>query len=161
MNLTQELERLDQLRANGSLSDAEFQTAKARILDGEAQPPYKSGGSGQMIHGIEERTYCTLMHASQLLVFTAVGIVVPVLMWILGKDKSEMVNQHGVRMMNWIISGFIYGIVAGMLTFVLIGIPLVIAVVIMTFAFPIMAAMKANSGQLWSYPLTIKFLPEN
>ena len=160
MTLAQELERLEQLRANGSLSDAEFQAAKARTIDGQAQPPYK-GGSGQMIHGIEERTYCTVMHASQLLVFTAVGIVVPILMWILGKDKSEMVNQHGIRMMNWIISAFIYGIVAGMLCFVVIGIPMAFAVLIMTFAFPIMAAMKSNSGQLWSYPLTIKFLPEN
>ena len=158
MNLAQELERLDQLRVSGSLSNAEFQAAKEKLLGRETQPPFKISDS--TIYGIDERTYCTLMHASQLLVFSAVGIVVPVLMWILGKDKSDMVNRHGNRMMNWIISGFIYAIVSGILMFVVIGIPMAIAVAIMSFVFPILAAIKANSGEIWSYPLSIKFLPE-
>jgi len=158
MNLAQQLERLEQLRAQGSLSDAEFQIAKERLLAGEAQPPYKI--SGGTVLGIEDRTYCTLMHISQLLVYSAVGIVVPIGMWILGKDQSDMVRRHGNRMMNWIISGFIYGIVAGILCMVFIGIPLLFALGVVSIVFPIMAAIKANNGEDWSYPLTIKFLPE-
>jgi len=158
MNLAQELERLDQLHASGSLSDSEFQLAKEKLIQGGAQPPTKTGGT--MIHGIEERTYCTLMHISQLLVMSGVGIVVPIMMWILAKENSVMVNRHGNRMMNWIISGFIYGVAAFLLSFVFIGIPIGLALLVMSFVFPVMAAMKANSGELWSYPLTIKFLPE-
>jgi len=159
MNLAQQLEQLDQLRASGSLSDSEFQIAKEKAIAGEAQPPHKV--SSGMIHGVEERTWCTLMHVSQLLVYSAIGIVVPIVMWILGKEKSEMVRRHGNRMMNWIISGFIYGVVAGLLSLAFIGIPFVIALFVMGIAFPIMAAMKCNKGELWSYPLTIKFLPED
>lgn len=158
MNFTQELERLDQLRVNGSLSELEFQTAKEKLLGREAKPPLKNSGS--TIYGIDERTYCTLMHASQLLVFSAVGIIVPIVMWILGKDKSDMVDRHGNRMMNWIVSGFIYAVVSFILTFVLIGIPMAIAVAVMSILYPILAAIKANSGKAWSYPLSIKFLPE-
>ena len=114
-----------------------------------------------MIHGIEERTWCTLMHVSQLLVYSAVGIVVPIVMWILAKEKSEMARRHGNRMMNWIISGFIYSVVAFALSFVFIGIPIAFALMIMGIAFPIMAAIKCNKGELWSYPLAYKFLPED
>ena len=158
MNLAQDLERLDQLRSNGSLSDTEFQTAKEKLLAGEARPPFKI--SGPTIFGMDEQSYCTVMHASQLMVYSTIGIVVPVLMWILAKEKSEMVSRHGNRMMNWMISGFIYAIVSGLLIFVVIGIPLVLVVGLLSIVFPIMAAIKANSGELWSYPLAIRFFPE-
>ncbi len=159
MNLAQQLEQLEQLRAMGSLSNSEFQTAKDKLLSGHAQPPYKI--SAGKIHGIEERTYCTLMHISQLLVYSVIGVVVPIAMWIIGKDQSEIVRRHGNRMMNWIISGFIYGIVGWLLCFAIIGIPIVFALAAVSIIFPIIAAIKANGGQLWSYPLTIKFLPED
>ena len=64
-------------------------------------------------------------------------------------------------MMNWLISSFIYLVISGLLVLVLVGIPLLIAVAILTVVFPVMAALKANEGQLWSYPLTIRFLQED
>lgn len=33
-----------------------------------------------------------------------------------------------------------------------------LALVIMSIVFPIIGAVKANNGELWEYPLTIKFL---
>ena len=39
MSLAEELHRLDELRARGVLSDAEFQRAKQRLLDGPPAPP--------------------------------------------------------------------------------------------------------------------------
>ena len=44
---------------------------------------------------------------------------------------------------------------------VLIGIPIVIAVAVMGIIFPIIAAVKCNNGEIWSYPLAIRFLPED
>ena len=38
MGLAEELQRLDELRARGVLTDDEFQRAKARLLQGEAAP---------------------------------------------------------------------------------------------------------------------------
>jgi hypothetical protein len=43
MNITDELERLSQLRADGALNDAEFAAAKARLLD-DSLPAERSGG---------------------------------------------------------------------------------------------------------------------
>jgi uncharacterized Tic20 family protein len=42
--------------------------------------------------------------------------------------------------------------------FVLVGILLLIALGIVAIVFPIIGAVKANNGELWEYPLTIKFL---
>jgi len=44
-----------------------------------------------------------------------------------------------------------------MLFVVLIGIPLLIALAILAIVFPIVAAIKANNGQVWKYPLSIPF----
>ena len=82
-------------------------------------------------------------------------------MWVLGKDQSELVHQHGNRMMNWLISSFIYGVVSALLVIFLIGVPMAIVLGILSVVFPILAALKANDGHLWSYPLTIKFLQED
>jgi len=38
MSLAEELERLQQLRAQGALSEAEFQQAKARVIGSTADP---------------------------------------------------------------------------------------------------------------------------
>jgi uncharacterized Tic20 family protein len=102
------------------------------------------------------------MHISQLLVYGfGIGIVVPIVMWILGKDQSPLVARHGARMMNWIISSFIYGCIIGVLCLLFVGIPLAIVLAILTTVFPVIAAIKANGGEVWSYPMAIKFLPEH
>lgn len=160
MNIAEQLQQIETMRASGALSDKEFNAAKERILEGQPVPPVKMKSS-VLIHGIEERTWCTLMHVSQLLNYSIVGIVVPVLLWILGKDTSAMVNRHGNRMMNWIISSLIYYAIAFLLCLIAIGIPIVFVLGILGIVFPIIAAVKANSGQAWSYPLSIKFLNED
>lgn len=59
---------------------------------------------------------------------------------------------------NWLISSLIYALVAGLLTMVLIGIPLLIALYVCGLVFPIIGGIRANNGELWKYPLTIEFI---
>jgi len=59
---------------------------------------------------------------------------------------------------NWMISGLIYSVICFVLAFVLIGFLGFIALAIMGVAFPIVGAIKANNGEFWEYPLTIKLL---
>ncbi len=89
------------------------------------------------------------------------GIVVPIVMWILSKDESELARRHGASMMNWLISSIIYALVSLILVFVAIGIPMLVILAILHIAFPIIAAVKAHEGKMWSYPLTIRFFPEH
>ena len=59
---------------------------------------------------------------------------------------------------NAMLSFFCYWITAIVLCFVLVGIPLVVALAIASIAFPIIGAIKAEEGVLWRYPLVIPFL---
>ena len=168
MTIADELARLEELRRNGSLTEIEFEEAKRKALQESSSPYTAQDTSAQAfdtqqgkVAGIQEDTYCMLMHLSQLLSFSGAGIVVPIVMWLVGKDESELVRQHGARMMNWLLSSLIYVIVAGILCIVVIGFPMLIVLAILEIVFPIMAAIKCNNGVLWSYPGTIKFLDEN
>ena len=53
------------------------------------------------------------------------------------------------------------GLVSLILVFVAIGIPMLVILAILHIAFPIIAAVKAHEGKMWSYPLTIRFFPEH
>ena len=161
-DIPQQIERLDSLRNNGTLSEEEFQAAKQQLLsDGNAGSAGQSTGGEDGLFGFTEPTWCLMMHLSQLFLFAGgVGIAVPIVLWIISKDKSMMASRHGSRMMNWIVSSFIYKIVAGFLCLFFIGIPILIALLVLDVAFPVVAGVKANDNVDWSYPMAIRFFNE-
>lgn len=164
MTIADELARLQELRDTGALTETEFEEAKRKALHENSTSTgggFGSPGIPGQIMGVNEETYCTLMHLSQLLVVSGLGIIAPIVMWVLSKDESDLARRHGNRMMNWLISSLIYAFVAGLLCMVLVGIPFVILIVILDFVFPIIAAVKANNGELWSYPGAIQFFAED
>ncbi len=162
--LIDELERLQKLRDAGTLSEEEFQLAKQRLLHGQEENTFTASSGSSLtfqpgrIHGLEEKTWCMLMHLSQLLIFAGgIGVAAPIVMWAVSKDDSRAANRHGMVIMNWYISCLIYGVVAGLLCFIVIGIPMALALAALTVIFPIIGALKSNEGTLWIYPLSIKF----
>jgi uncharacterized Tic20 family protein len=89
------------------------------------------------------------------------GFVVPIVLWQIKKDESEIIDKHGKIVLNWILSEFILILVGVLLCIVIIGIPILIAVGIMSFIFPIIGGIKANNGEIWPYPLSINFCGVN
>jgi len=163
MTIADELARLQELRDAGSLTESEFEEAKRKALHEQPQAAPVFGGAhvpGQVM-GINEELYSMLMHLSQLLVVSGLGIIVPIAMWLIGKDESDFVRRQGNRMMNWFLSSLIYAVVFGLLCLVVIGIPLLMLLAILEIVFPIIAALKANNRELWSYPLAIRFFDED
>ena len=59
---------------------------------------------------------------------------------------------------NWIIAEIIYTAVSVLLCLVVIGFFLLLALVVIGTVFPIIAAVKANQGETWKYPMVISFL---
>ncbi len=150
MALADELEKLEHLRMNGTLDEAEFHAAKTRLLQ---------SGSDGMIHGMLPRTWCMLMHLSQLLnLFPGAGLVAPIVMWAISKDQSREADRHGRVIINWLISSLIYALAGGVLVFMLVGIPLLLVLAALVVIFPIVGGIKANDGILWKYPLSIQFM---
>jgi len=86
------------------------------------------------------------------------GLLAPILIWQIKKSEMPELDAHGKMVVNFLISLFIYYIVAGLLMFVLIGFFLFIVLLIVGIVFPIIGGIKANNGELWKYPLVIPIL---
>jgi uncharacterized Tic20 family protein len=111
------------------------------------------------IMGMKPNTFCMLLHLSQLASFIIPlsGLVIPIVMWVIAKDKSAEADKHGKIVLNWIISVFIYAVVTGLLCVIVIGFFLLPVLAVVAIAFPIIGALKANNGDAWKYPLSITF----
>ena len=108
----------------------------------------------------EARQWALFLHLSVFAGYLVplAGLIAPIAIWQLKKDQIPGINEHGKNLMNFMISMFIYSLVAGLLTFVLIGFLILPILLIVGIALPIMAAIKGNNGEIWKYPLTIQFL---
>lgn len=109
--------------------------------------------------GDNPRIWAAILHASQLanFIIPLSGVVIPIVIWQAKKDQIEGLDAHGKAVANWLISSFIYGIGFTILAFVLIGVPLLIILGLLAIGFPIFGAIKANDGELWRYPFSIRF----
>lgn len=109
----------------------------------------------------DEKQMGLFLHLSGLAfaLFFPIGLALPVVLWQTQKDKIPALDAHGKMITNWMISATIYGVISFVLAFFLIGFLTGLAVWIMAIIFPVIGALKANNeGELWEYPLTIKFL---
>lgn len=103
---------------------------------------------------MDEKTVAGLIH---LLNLFGLGIV-SIILWVVKKDESEYIDAHGKAFMNYFITLFIAGIIAGILTFLVIGILVFIAMGIYALVFGIMGTMKGFGGEAFEYPLVPKFI---
>ncbi len=162
MNIADELQKLEDLRRTGALSDDEFAKAKASVLARAEAPPAAPLTPEAQAAAKEHQTrqWATLLHLSLLAGFLVPlgGFIVPILIWLIKKEDLPALDAHGKMAANWILSTLLYWVVTFLLLFVLVGIPLLLALWVITIVFPIIGAIKANEGVVWKYPLTIAFI---
>lgn len=106
-----------------------------------------------------DRQWAMFLHFSLLAGFVVPlgGLIIPIVIWQLKKDSPE-INAHGKQVVNWMISGVIYTAICIVLMLVIVGLPLLFILGVLAIVFPIIGGIKANNGELWKYPLTIRFL---
>ncbi|MDA7978264.1 MAG: DUF4870 domain-containing protein [Pirellulales bacterium] len=86
-------------------------------------------------------------------------IVGPLIVWLLKKDEMPFVDYHGKESLNFNITVSIALIVCIPLTFCFfIGLILIIPIAIAALVFTIIAAIKANSGEYYRYPMTLRLI---
>ncbi len=163
--ISEEIERLIRLRNSGALSAEEFLLAKQTVINGGSVPPQsfaspsseQPSASAGLVCGVDQKMWCALMHASQLLTWTGVGIVAPIVMWLISKDESREANRHGLVIVNWMLSSLVYLVISGLACMIVIGIPMLFVLAGLNILFPVIGAIQASRGTLWRYPLTIHF----
>ena len=153
MSNAEEIQKLNDLHTQGVLSDDEFQTAKGRLLSGA------SAAGSPALSNVSEKQWLVILHLSQFAgaLVPLAGMIVPILIWQLKKDDLPSVDAHGKVIANWLITSLICAFIFGLLSFVMIGIPLLMILVALAIVFPIVGAIKANNNELWRYPLSFTF----
>jgi uncharacterized Tic20 family protein len=146
MNTYDDLERLKKLLDEGAITQEEYEREKARLLS-----MYSSVNRAGWDFGINEKSIVALMQASQFLSI----FIAPLIIWLLFREKSRIVDEAGKNILNFELSYLIYCL--GLcLTGVGIFIMPVIAIIMVVFI--IIAIIKAINGKKWKYPLSIPFL---
>jgi len=103
----------------------------------------------------DEKMWIVLSHLS---VFLGVGILLPLIVYLVKKEDSPKIAEHAKEALNFHISLYIYAFIAGLSLLAVVGIILVPIVAAIGVIFPIMAAVKASDSVLYRYPLTIRFI---
>ena len=85
------------------------------------------------------------------------GILAPILIWQMKKDEIPNLDAHGKIVVNWLISAIIYIAISLLLILVFIGIPMLLVMSVLMIVFPIIGGLKAGNGELWPYPMSIRF----
>lgn len=100
---------------------------------------------------------CNLAMLAHLLgiVSSFIGALV---IWLLKKDQSPFVDDQGKEALNFQITVLLGYMVAGFLTFLLIGFVLIPLVMVANFILCILAAVAASKGRSYRYPLAIRLL---
>ena len=83
---------------------------------------------------------------------------IPPLVGYLVYDKDPFIRHHSREALNFQITVFIGYVVSFFLALVLIGIFTAIAIGLGALVFSIIAAVKASSGEYYTYPINIPFI---
>jgi len=146
MDIYSELERLKKLLDGGAITREEFEREKARLLSMNYSVQPDDWGLG-----IDEKSFTVLMHASQFLS----SFIAPLVMWLMFRNKSRLVDEAGKNILNFQISIAIYCLI---LFLTCVGIVIIPFIGIAVVVFIIIAIIKALNGEQWTYPLAIRFL---
>lgn len=121
---------------------------------GQQYQPYTPGYASQPpVDPSDEKIWGVIMHLGNLLL----SFLVPLIIWLIYRERSQTLDQQGRAALNWAISFWIYSAVAGVLMFVLVGFVIWPILVVLDIVFCIIAAVKAGNRQPWKYPLSIPF----
>ncbi|HSW36414.1 MAG TPA: DUF4870 domain-containing protein [Candidatus Limnocylindrales bacterium] len=108
----------------------------------------------------EEKIFSMLAHLSALAGYVVLfgNILGPLVIWLIKKDQSEWVDRQGKEALNFQLSITIYAAISLVLVIVLVGFLLLFAVGVFSLVMSVVAAVKANTGEDFHYPLCIRFI---
>jgi uncharacterized Tic20 family protein len=120
--------------------------------------PYQT--TPQPLSPSDERLWATLIHVGGIF-FSFVPALIGYLVL---KDRGAFVRAHSISALNFQLSFLIYSIaysiVIGIIVAVTFGLasPLLFVPSIVILIFSIIAALAANKGESYKYPLSIEFI---
>lgn len=105
------------------------------------------------------RLWAMAAHLSGFLAaYVALGFLGPLVVLLAVGNRSPYVRRHAVEALNFNLTWLIYIVVGVILAFLLIGIPILIALGVAYLVLVVLGAVAASDGRDFRYPLTIRFI---
>ncbi|MFL6056128.1 MAG: DUF4870 domain-containing protein [Actinoallomurus sp.] len=103
---------------------------------------------------MDDKTWALLAYIGQF----AIGWIAPLVVYLTQKDRSPYLRFHGAQALNFALTSLIIMLSGLMVSLVTLGIGAIVAVpvmlvyAIMHFVYLIIAAVRANKGELYAIP---------
>lgn len=118
-------------------------------------PPIVSSEPSDKPADSNDKLWIVLSHLSP---FLGVGFILPLIIWLVKKDSSELVAYHAKEALNFHITVFIYAVICWLAMFLLIGFVLLPILALASLVLIIIAAVKSAGGERYRYPFTIRLI---
>lgn len=102
----------------------------------------------------DEKLWATLIHVGGIFF----GFIPALVGYLVLKDRGPFVRGHSATALNFQLTMLIASAIGYITILIFIGVLVVLAVAVVVIVFSIMAALAANRGEAYFYPLTIKFV---
>lgn len=124
------------------------------------QSPYAQ--SSQPMDPTSEKTWSMLIHLGGAIIsfitYASLAFLPALIGFLVLKDRGPFVRENTKNALNFQLTMLI-GVIVGWITaFFLIGFLILIAVWVVNIIFSIIAAVRANRGEVYRYPITIAFV---
>jgi uncharacterized Tic20 family protein len=117
-------------------------------------PPPNPYQAENQLSPADEKMWATLIHVLGIFF----GFLPALIGYLLLKDRGPFVRQHSASALNFQLTMLIAAIIGWITAFIIIGFLILFAVEVLVIVFSIIAAIAANRGESYTYPLSIKFL---
>lgn len=102
----------------------------------------------------DEKLWATLIHVGGIFFYFVPSLVA----YLVLKDRGPFVRGHTATALNFQLTMLIGYAIGGILSIVLVGFLLLVAIPVLVIIFSIIAAIAANRGEAYVYPLSIPFV---
>ena len=102
----------------------------------------------------DETRWATIIHAAGILFW-----VIPALIgYLMLKDRGRFIRDHTLTALNFQLTILVIAVIGVVTSIALIGLFILLAAAVLNVVFSIVAATRANRGQRYGYPMSIRFV---
>jgi uncharacterized protein len=117
-------------------------------------PPPVTYAAPAPLSPADERLWATLTHVGGIIFHW----LAPLIAYLVLKDRGPFVRWHTRQALNFQLTLLLAYIAGFVLTFIVIGIFVIFAALVLNIVFGIIAALAANRGEFYRYPIAIEFV---
>jgi len=118
------------------------------------QPVNPYASAPQPMSPADEKLWATLIHIGGIFFYFLPSL----LGYLLLRDRGPFIRGHSATALNFQLTMLIGFAIGGVTSIIGVGFLVLLAVPILVIVFSIVAAMSANRGEAYTYPLAIAFI---